>query len=389
VIARPDLDQRVRSALRESPVVALLGPRQCGKTTLARRFAGDRREAFFDLEDAVDRVRLEAPQRALGALRGLVVIDEIQRLPGLFEVLRVLADRRPRRARFLVLGSASPELVRGASETLAGRVRWLEMGGFDVTEVGVERWRRLWWRGAFPRSFLARTESESLAWRDSFIASYLERDVPQLGLRIPSATLRRFWTMVAHYHGGIWNAAEFARSLGTSEPTARRYLDVLCGSFVVRALTPWFENIGKRQVKAPKVYVRDSGLLHALLSVGPAARLDAHPKHGASFEGFVVEELARLLGRTELHYWATHGGAELDVFAIHRGRRLGFEVKTSDAPAVTASMRSAISTLRLDALRIVYPGDRPYDLADDIRVVPVSHLPGELGARPLARGAGG
>lgn len=379
MIQRPALEQTVRSALRESPVVALLGPRQCGKTTLARRIVGDERDRFFDLEDAVDVARLESPQRTLGAMRGLVVIDEIQRLPRLFEVLRVLADRHPVPARFLVLGSASPTLVRGVSESLAGRVRYVEMGGFDVTESGLDHWRRLWSRGGFPRSFLARTERESLAWRTDFIASYLERDVPQLGISIPSATLRRFWTMVAHYHGQTWNAAEFARALGTSEPTARRYLDILTGSYVVRQLVPWFENIGKRQVKSPKIYVRDSGLLHALLGLPTPEDLSGHPKLGASFEGFAVEQVLRILGTTDAYFWGTHSGAELDLFMLRDGRRLGFEVKSSDAPTSTPSMRSAIETLRLDRLRVIYPGDRSYDLDDRIRVVAMGDLAAELG----------
>ena len=374
MIPRPALLQRVRTALRESPIVALLGPRQCGKTTLARQLAAGGREQFFDLEDAVDLARLEAPQRTLAALRGLVVIDEVQRLPSLFPVLRVLADRRPTRARFLVLGSASPSLVREVSESLAGRVRYVEMGGLDLVEAGAERWRRLWVRGGFPRSFLARSERESLAWRESFVRSYLERDVPQLGIAIPAPTLRRFWTMVAHYHGQTWNAADLARALGTSEPTARRYLDILTGSYVVRQLAPWFENVGKRQVKAPRVYVRDSGLLHLLLGLATAEGVAAHPKRGASFEGFVVEQLLGTLGENEAFYWRAHTGAELDFFAIRDGQRLGFEIKTSDAPTTTASMRSAFDTLRLDRLTVVYPGERSYDLDDRIRVVALREL---------------
>jgi hypothetical protein len=361
--------------------VALLGPRQCGKSTLARQIVGDERARIFDLEDAVDLARLESPQRTLAAARGLVVIDEIQRQPGLFEVLRVLADRRPVRARFLLLGSAAPHLVRGVSESLAGRVRFIEMGGFDVTETGLDRWRRLWCRGGFPRSFLARSERESVAWRHAFIATYLERDVPQLGITIPAATLRRFWTMVAHYHGQTWNAAEFARALGTSEPAARRYLDILTGSFVVRQLVPWFENIGKRQVKSPKIYVRDTGLLHALLGVETSTALWSHPKHGASFEGFAIDQITRLLGPSETYFWATHAGAELDLFAIRGGRRLGFEVKSSDAPKGTPSMRSAMETLRLDLLYVVYPGDRSYDIDDRIRVVSLRKLATELTGR--------
>jgi predicted AAA+ superfamily ATPase len=268
--------------------------------------------------------------------------------------------------------------VRGVSETLTGRVRYVEMGGFDLTEAGESAWRRLWDRGGFPRSYLARSGRGSLAWRDDFVTSYLERDVPQLGISIPAPKLRRFWTMVAHYHGQVWNAAEFARALGASEPTARRYLDVLTGSYVVRQLPPWFENIGKRQVKSPKVYVRDSGLLHALLRISDLRTLSSHPKHGASFEGFAVEQLTRLLGPADTFFWATHAGAELDVLALRGGKRLGFEIKTSDAPRTTASMRIAIDTLGLDRLRVLYPGDRSYDLDERVRVVALHELEAEL-----------
>lgn len=355
-------------------MVALVGPRQCGKTTLARRIAQDGLADRFDLEDPVDVARLAAPKLALENLRGLVVIDEIQRMPELFEILRVLADRPRTPARFLVLGSASPQLVRGVSETLAGRVRFVEMGGFDVQEAGAERIRALWTRGGFPRSFLARSESESFTWRGDFIRTFLERDIPQLGISIAATTLRRFWTMIAHYHGQIWNAAEFARSLGTSEPTARRYLDILAGAFVVRQLAPWFENLGKRQVKSPKVYVRDSGLLHALLGLGDHRQLTSHPKFGASWEGFAVEQVLGILRPHEAYFWATHSGAELDLLAIRRGKRLGFEMKCADAPSLTRSMTVALHDLRLDRLLVVYPGTRSYRLSPKVEVVAVGDL---------------
>lgn len=370
-------------ALDESPVVALLGPRQCGKTTLARRIARAREGPVerFDLEDPVDLARLDAPLMALEDLRGLVVIDEIQRKPQLFEILRVLADRPRRRARFLVLGSASPHLVRGVSETLAGRVQFVEMAGFDLTEVRAERFRELWLRGGFPTSFLAATEARSLAWREGFIRTFLERDVPQLGISIPAVTLRRFWTMVAHYHGQIWNSAELARSLSTSEPTARRYLDILAGAYVVRQMPPWFENIAKRQVKAPKVYIRDSGLLHALLSLRTRRSLMGHPKYGASWEGFALEQVLSVARPPEAYFWGTHGGAELDLFFVTDGKRLGFEFKCSDAPRLTKSMRVAVEDLRLDRLLVVYPGRRSYRLERKVEALSILDIASALPRR--------
>ncbi len=373
--------QAVLRALGRSPVVAILGPRQCGKTTLARALAGGKKGAYFDLEDPVDLARLEAPRMALESLRGLVVIDEIQRAPELLPVLRVLADRPRRPARFLLLGSASMHLVRGASETLAGRVAFVDMAGFDLTEAGPDAADRLWLRGGFPRAFLARSEGESLDWREDFIRTFLERDIPQLGISIPAAALRRFWTMVAHYHGQVWNAAEFARSLGTSEPTARRYLDLLSGALVVRALPPWHENISKRQVKAPKVYVRDAGLLHGLLSVRTRRELDGHPKRGASWEGFVIEQALSLLGIRDAYFWATHAGAELDLLLFRGAKRLGFECKCVDAPRLTRSMRTALEDLRLDRLYVVYPGHRRYALAERVEALPLADLASLAGAR--------
>jgi uncharacterized protein len=365
----------VRRALRESPVVALVGPRQCGKTTLARAVARVDAADTFDLEDPVDAARLASAKLALEGLRGLVIIDEFQRRPDLFEVLRVLVDRPRNPARFLVLGSATPHLVRGVSESLAGRARFVEMGGFDLQEVKPERFSRLWLRGGFPRSFLASSEDRSLKWRDDFVRTFLERDIPQLGITVPAPTLRRFWTMIAHLHGQIWNAAELARSLGSSEPTARRYLDILAGAYVVRQLAPWFENIGKRQVKAPKIYIRDSGLLHALLSLRTMKHLCEHPKLGASWEGFAVEQVLELAGQPrEAYFWATHAGAELDLMIMRDGKRIGFEMKHTDAPTVTKSMRIAVETLRLQRLFIVHPGSMSYPLAAEIEARSVRQL---------------
>lgn len=378
MIRRPVLNKAVQQALRESPVVALVGPRQCGKTTLAREIAQGRAADYFDLEDPVDVARLTTPELALGDLKGLVVIDEIQRRPDLLELLRVLADRRGTPARFLLLGSASLDLMRGVSESLAGRVRFIDMGGFSVAEVGPQHVQTLWLRGGFPRSFLAASENRSVAWRSDFVRTFLERDIPQLGISIPAQTLRRFWGMIAHFHGQIWTGTDFARSLGTSQPTARKYLDILSGAYVVRQLPPWFENIGKRQVKAPKIYVRDSGLLHALLSLRTRRDLMAHLKYGASWEGFAIEQVLSLLRPAESYFWATHAGAELDLMIVQNGKRLGFEMKCTDAPTMTKSMAVAIEDLRLSHLYVVYPGTRSYRLARAVEVVSLIDLPASL-----------
>jgi predicted AAA+ superfamily ATPase len=374
VIARPELLAQLRAALRRSPVVALVGPRQCGKTTTARWIVKPDSAAYFDLEDPASLARLDQPMTALGALRGVVVIDEIQRRPELFPVLRVLADRRPRRASFLVLGSASPALLRQSSETLAGRLETITLAGFRLDELGENALDRHWRRGGFPSSFLARSEPDSVRWRQQFVRTFLERDLPQLGVRIPTSALQRFWTMLAHYHGNVWNAAELARSLGLSQPTVRQYLDLMTELFMVRQLQPWHENLLKRQVKAPKVYVRDSGLLHQLLGVRTARELLAHPKAGASWEGYVIEEVLRLVECDEAHFWATHTGAELDLFLMKQGRRYGVEVKFQDAPRLTPSMRVALEDLRLDHLTVLYPGDRAYSLAERVTVLPVARL---------------
>jgi uncharacterized protein len=371
MIPRKLLLNRISGRLAASPAVALLGPRQCGKTTLARIIATGRQSTYFDLEDPVDLERLSQPMIALEPLRGLVVVDEIQRRPDLFPVLRVLLDRRPLRARFLILGSASPALLQQSSETLAGRVALIEMAGFVLDEIPSRDLSRLWLRGGFPRSFLARSERLSLAWREDFIRTFLERDLIQLGVRVAAPTMRRFWTMLAHYSGGIWNASEMGNSLGAAHTTARRHLDSLSAALVVRVLQPWFENLGKRQVKAPKVYVRDSGVLHALLGITDRRGLEGHPKVGASWEGFVVEQLLHWLDNPEAYYWRTQAGAELDLLLFHRSRRIGIEIKRADAPGISPSMRSALEDLRLDRLFVVYPGPTRYSLADKIEVMPL------------------
>ena len=350
----------VRDLLRMFPVVGLIGARQVGKTTLARALIrGERRPVtFFDLEDPTDEATLADPKLALEPLRGLVVIDEVQRKEGLFRLLRVLVDRPDNAAHFLVLGSAGPELLRQSSETLAGRIAYYELPPFGLGETGTEAAHRLWSRGGFPPSYLAPGDAQSLAWRSAFVRTFLERDLPQLGVAVPAATMRRFWTMVAHYHGNRWNAAETARAMGVSAPTVGAYLDALVDSLVVRRLPPWYENLKKRQVKAPKVYVADTGLLHALLGVETESALLGHPKSGASWEGFAMHEIVRLLevDWDRCHYWATQRGAELDLLVHDGGRRTGFEFKRSSAPAMTRSMHSALSDLKLDGLFVVFPG---------------------------------
>ena len=362
----------VRVALRRSRVVALLGPRQCGKTTLARKFVSPDSLNYFDLEEPQSLARLTEPDTALRPLEKLVVIDEIQRRPDLFPLLRVLADRTPLPARFLILGSASPDLLRQSSESLAGRLETVSLEGFRLSDLGAAAQSRHWLRGGFPLAYTARTEADSLTWRRHFLQTFLERDLPQLGIRIPAVVLRRFWNMVAHYHGQIWNAAELARALAVNESTVRRYLDLMTGVFMVRQLPPWFENLGKRQVKAPKIYVRDSGLLHTLLGVTSQHDLEHHPKVGASWEGYAVEEVLKALQPDEAYYWATYNGAEIDLILFKDGRRVGVECKRADAPALTPSMRIALADLKLDQLSVVYPGEKKYSLARNVEVVPLA-----------------
>ncbi len=377
MIPRQRAMERISSALRLSPVAAVLGPRQCGKTTLARMFSEQEKSCTcFDLENPVDIRRLSAPATILQDLAGTVIFDEVQRRPELFELLRVLVDRPGNPARFLLLGSASPHLVKGTSESLAGRIGFVDLSGFSLREVGSGQHVRLWARGGFPRSFLADDESASMSWRENFIRTFLERDIPQLGITIPSETLRRFWTMIAHYHGRVWNAAQFARSLGTSEPTARRYLDILAGAYMVRILPPWFENLRKRQVKAPKIYIRDSGILNALLQLHTLSDVQSSPLLGASWEGFAMEQVIDTLETREAYFWATHAGAELDLLVRIAGKHHGFEFKYADAPGTARSMHIAIEDLSLEHLWVVYPGREEYRLDDRITVLPVAAVPG-------------
>ncbi|HPO15419.1 MAG TPA: ATP-binding protein [Candidatus Hydrogenedentes bacterium] len=368
----------LRGLLKRHRAVGIIGARQVGKTTLARMLAhawkGD--VHFFDLENPEDLTRLSDPFLALKSLRGLVIIDEIQRQPEFFPVLRVLLDRPSCPARFLLLGSASPDLLRQGSESLAGRIFYHEIGGFTLDETGTDHHELLWIRGGLPRSYLAKSALESHEWRQGFIRTFLERDLPQLGIGISSVTMQRFWTMLAHYHGQTWNASEFGRSFGVADTTVRDYLDRLSAALVVRQLPPWYENISKRQVKAPKVYIADSGLLHALLNLRTQTDVESHPKMGASWEGFALNQVIRQTGagRNECYFWATHGGAELDLLVIHGKQRLGFEFKRSSQPGVTPSMRSALTDLKLTRLDIVYPGDLVFPLTEKIRAVGITKL---------------
>jgi predicted AAA+ superfamily ATPase len=362
----------IQAALRRSRVVALVGPRQCGKTTLARQFVSADSLNYFDLEDPASLARLSEPETALRPLRKLVVIDEVQHRPELFSLLRVLADRKPLPARFLILGSASPELLRQSSETLAGRLETVPLEGFRLSDLGPGAQGRHWLRGGFPLAYIARTEADSLTWRRQFLQTFLERDMPQLGITIPATSLRRFWTMLAHYHGQVWNGAELARALAIGESTVRRYLDLMSGVFMARQLSPWFENLGKRQVKSPKIYVRDSGLLHTLLGISRQRDLEQHPKVGASWEGYAVEEVLKSFRPDEAYYWATHNGAELDLLLFKNGRRIGIECKRADAPQLTPSMRTALADLKLDHLYVLYPGARRYTLGKNVEVMPLA-----------------
>ena len=363
--------------LSEAPATALLGARQVGKTTLAGQVMSAWRgpSTVFDLEVTADREALSAaPERLLRACEGLVVLDEVQRMPGLFEVLRPICDDPGRRAVFLLLGSASLDLVKGVSETLAGRMLFVDVGGFSLAEAGLDQQDRLWMRGGFPRAFLASTASAWTRWMDSFTRTFLERDVPGLGSRVSPVALGRFWRMLAHGHGQVWNASDLARSMGVSATAVNHYRDLLAGAFMIRVLPPWFENLGKRLVKSPKVYLRDSGVLHHLLGVQTMRDLAAHPRHGASWEGFALEQILLAHGERDAYFYGTHRGAELDLLLRRRGRRWGFEFKCTDAPRTTKSMRVVVDDLKLEHLWVVYPGDREYPLADAVTALPLKKI---------------
>ena len=379
-LPRPRELEAVRARLRRAPITALLGPRQCGKTTLAQSLKA---EHFFDLEDPRSLARLDEPQTALEGLTGIVVIDEVQRKPDLFPLLRVLADRQ-QETRYLLLGSASPELVKEVSESLAGRVAYHDLGPLAIDETGVREWRRLWLRGGFPRSYLSEDETTSALWREDFIRSHLERDIPALGISIPAETLRRFWVMVSHYHGQTLNLSELGRSFGVSDHTVRRYLEILSGTFMIRLLPPWHANVGKRLVKAPKLYIRDSGLFHALHSIATPVQLESNPKLGASWEGFAMEQAIRLMDVTHPYFWRTHTGAELDLVWQAHGGLWGMEFKYQDAPRMTRSIRAVMRDLPLQHLWIVYPGPDRYRLDDAVSVLPVAELADTAAVLPHA-----
>jgi len=375
MIARNELLEQVRGSLEMNPVVAVLGPRQCGKTTLARMLVGTGSPNYFDLEDPVVAQIMEEPMTALRDLRGLVVIDEAQQRPELFPVLRVLSDRAERPATFLLLGSASPALSRQAAESLAGRVALVEMAGFGIGEIGAGGWGALWQRGGFPRSYLAGTDMESHTWRKDFIQTFLQRDLGALGFGMSPQAMGRFWTMLAHYHGGIWNATEMANALGLAVNTVRSYLDALVETYMVRRLAPWYENVGKRLVKAPKVYIRDSGLFHSLQRITTVAELQTHPKIGASWEGFALEQIIQAWGIDDPYHYAVHAGAELDLFFVRGGRRYGVEIKRTDAPGPRKGYSILIEDLGLEHLYIVYPGDRSYAIRDKVTALPFGFDP--------------
>ena len=366
----------VKNLLNDFAVVALLGPRQCGKTTIARQIAATTDSEYFDLEDFRDIARLENPQLTLENLTGLIIIDEVQLKPELFPLLRVLADRKSHNTKFLLLGSASLTLIKHCSETLAGRIAFVDMAGFNLTEIGFENYQQLWSRGTFPNSYLGESNEKSFTWRNNFIRTFLTRDIPQLGINIPAEHMRRFWTMLAHYHGQYLNTSEIGQSLNISHKTVKRYLDILSGSFMVTQLQPWTENLGKRIRKMPKIYITDSGLLHSLLQLSDLSTLQSHPKLGASWEGFVIEQLSQVmqLSKEEMYTWSVHSGAEIDLLVFRKGKRYGFEIKYSDAPTTTKSMHACIENLGLEKLFVIYPGNKNYLLRDNIEVVSISSL---------------
>jgi predicted AAA+ superfamily ATPase len=374
MIRRSHYSAALSAALKRSPVTALLGPRQCGKTTLARTFSKEGDSHYFDLEAPSDRQRLQNPELLLGSLSGLIILDEIQLAPELFSILRVLVDRQDNQARFFILGSASPQIMKNVSETLAGRIEFVDLSSFDLQEVSASMADVLWLRGGFPRSFLSETEADSLAWREGFIRTFLERDIPQLGISIPAIAMRRFWTMLSHLHGQTWNASELGRAMGLNDKTVRSYLDILTGTYMIRQLLPWHENLKKRQVKAPKVYLRDSGLLHSLLNISDRHELLGHPRLGASWDGFALEQLLQVVQPKDAYFWATHSGAEIDLFFVSGGKRFAVEFKFTEAPTVTKSMQVALEDLNLQHMWVVYPGENTYPAHEKITMLPLREV---------------
>jgi len=375
-VERPGFEKLIRQSLKRNPVTAILGPRQCGKTTLARVIAGKESSAnWFDLEDPLDESLLTDMPKSSLQQSGLVVIDEIQRLPDLFKTLRVIVDSQKSNSRFLILGSASPDLLRTSSESLAGRIGFVDLSGFSLEEVGMGNMGKLWLRGSFPKSFLANATEESYQWRLDFIRTFLERDLRNLGINIVPSAMRRFWTMLAHFHAKVWSGAGLARSLGVSESTVRRYLDILTGAYMVRQLQPWHENLKKRQVKSPKILIRDTGLLYALLGIQNDQQLNVHPASGPSWEGFIIEQIISLAGQNfDFYFWNTHSGAELDLLFFKNGSRIGFEIKRTEKPKISRSMRIALNDLHLDKLYLVYPGNRRLMAEEKIEFFPAAML---------------
>jgi predicted AAA+ superfamily ATPase len=385
VIERENYLLKINTLIKDNPVVALIGPRQVGKTTLARRIASEYSNAtFFDLENPLSLSRLQDPLLALQSLEGLIVIDEIQHQPDLFKVLRVLVDEPRQKRKFLVLGSASPLLLKQTSESLAGRIAYLEISGFSLQEVGMPHLTTLWLRGTFPRAYLANSQKASVQWRQDFIRTFLERDLPQLGINIPAITMRRFWMMLAHYHGQNWNASEFSRAFGMSDKSVRHYLDILTSTFVIKQVAPWWENISKRQVKSPRIYLNDSGLLHTLLGLNNKEELESHPKVGASWEGFAMNAVIAQFNALpeEVFYWSTHSGAEIDLVIVQGNRRLGFEFKRTASPALTKSLITACTDLALTQAYVIYAGSDIFPLNKQITALGLSRIT-ELGERPM------
>lgn len=371
MIQRPGYRDRIVKALGRSKVTAILGPRQCGKTTLAKVIAEEYSAHFLDLESPADQAKLQNPELYLIRLTGLIIIDEIQQMPELFQVLRVLADKSSDNGRFLILGSASPDVIKNTSETLAGRVEFVDLRGFDISETGSDAINELWLRGGFPLSFLSRNEEDSIAWREGFVRTFLQRDIPQLGINIPAQTMRRFWTMLAHSHGQILNSSRLAGSMGMSDKTIRSYVDILEGTYMLRSLQPWYENVKKRQVKSPKIYLNDTGLLHHLLGIKNMDELLGHPAAGSSWESFVIEQILRVEPLLSPFFWSAYSGAEVDLFIVLGGERTGVEIKFTESPKTTKSMHSAVNELQLKKLYVIYPGSERFPLNSKIEACPL------------------
>ena len=371
MLKRDRYKAQILNALKHSRITTILGPRQCGKTTLAKEIAGQSDSHFLDMESPADRAKMQNPKLYLAGIPGLIIIDEIQQMPELFPVLRVLSDQYGKNGRFLILGSASPDIIKNASESLAGRIEFVDLQGFDILETGTDKLNQLWLRGGFPLSYLANSEEDSTAWREGFIRTFLQRDIPQLGINIPSTTMRRFWTMIAHSHGQLLNSSQLANSMGISDKTIRSYIDILSATYMIRPLQPWFANLKKRQVKSPKIYLIDTGLLHHLLGINNIETLLGHPQAGASWESFVIEQILRIKPALQHYFWSTYSGAEVDLFAVSGNKRIGIEIKFTDSPKTSKSMHSAINELELSKLYVIFPGSERYPMHNSIEACPL------------------